>query len=513
MAGKGLANESKSARIRPFELDEVTIGALQDGMHSGSQTCESITQMYLDRIHEIDQSGPTLRAVIEVNPDAMDIARRLDEERKSGKVRGPMHGIPVLLKDNIETGDKMKTTAGSLCLDDNIPVHDSFIAARLRAAGAVILGKTNLSEWANFRSTRSTSGWSGRGGLVKNPYALDRNTSGSSSGSGAAASANLCAVAVGSETDGSIVSPSNNCGLVGIKPTLGLVSRTGILPLSHSQDTAGPMTRTVRDAAILLTVLAGADKADFASKGYKGVADYTKFLDPHGLKGARIGIARKFFGFNDRVETIMHDVIAMMKEMGAIIVDPADLPTHGKYDDSELEVLLYDFKHDINAYLAARNLRAKTLKDLIRMNEEMKDREMPFFGQELFIQAQAKGPLTDKKYRDALAKNHKMSRDEGIDFVMKKFKLDAIFAPTGGPAWTTDLINADHFTGGSSTPAAVAGYPAITVPAGMVHGLPVGATFFGSAWSEPKLIKLAYAFEQATKVRKAPEFLATAKLD
>ena len=406
----------------------------------------------------------------------------------------------------------MMTTAGSLALLGNIAAHDAHIVSMMRKAGAIILGKTNLSEWANFRSTHSTSGWSGRGGQTKNPYALDRNPCGSSSGSGVATSANLCAVAIGSETDGSIVCPSSNNGLVGIKPTLGLLSRTGIIPLSHSQDTAGPMARSVRDAAILLGVLAGADPADSATKGFKGQTDYTKFLDPHGLKGARIGIARKYFGVNDRVDALMHDAILTMKKLGAIIIDPTDLPNHEKYGDTEQEVLLYDFKHDINQYLAARKLEAKSLADLIKINEKLKDSELQHFGQELFIQAQAKGPLTEKKYIDALARNRRMAGTEGIDATMDKYKLDAIFAPTGGPAWTTDALNGDHFTIGSSSPAAVAGYPAITLPAGYIRGLPVGLTLFSRAWSEPTLIKLAYAFETETKIRRAPKFLPTAEL-
>lgn len=494
--------------VYPFELDEVSIGELQKSIRDGSSSATEITKSYLRRIEEIDRNGPTLRAVIETNPQAMEIAAELD---KSTRPRGLLHGIPVLLKDNIETGDQMLTTAGSLVLKDNRAKRDAFIVHRMREAGAVILGKTNLSEWANFRSTHSSSGWSGRGGQTKNPYALDRNPCGSSSGSGVAAAANLCAVAVGTETDGSIVCPSNNNGLVGIKPTLGLVSRSGIIPLAHSQDTAGPMCRTVRDAAILLSVLAGRDPSDPASKGFAGQKDYTQFLRGRDLKGVRIGVARKFFGFNDRVDRIMHDAILALKHLGATIVDPTDLPSHGKYDDTELEVLLYEFKADINSYLKARDLHAKSLEDLIRLNEELKDAEMPFFGQELFHQAQAKGPLTDSKYRNALAKNHRMSRKEGIDAVMTEHRLDAILAPTGGPAWTTDLLNGDHFTGGSSTPAAVSGYPAITVPAGFIRGLPVGMTLFGRKWSEPTLIRLAYAFEQETKVRATPKYMPTAE--
>ncbi|HXH61141.1 MAG TPA: amidase, partial [Fimbriimonadaceae bacterium] len=501
----------QAAWPKTFDLDEKTVSDLQGAVKSGEESAESITQKYLDRIEEIDRNGPGVNSIIETNPDAMKIARELDAERRAKGPRGPLHGMPILLKDNIETKDRMMTTAGSLALVGNYAADDSFIAARLRKAGAIILGKTNLSEWANFRSTHSTSGWSGRGGQTKNPYILDRNPCGSSSGSGAAAAANLCAFAVGTETDGSIVCPSNNNGLVGIKPTLGLVSRTGIIPLSHSQDTAGPMARTVRDAAALLNVLGGKDDRDAASKGFRGEADYTKFLDKNGLKGARIGVARKFFGFSDSVDKVMESAIDAMKQLGAEIIDPADLPSQGKYDDTEFDVLLYDFKADINAYLTrpGMKIKPKSLEDLIKFDEENKDKEMPFFGQEVFLMAQEKGPLTEQKYIDALEANHRLSRDEGIDAVVKEHKVDAIIAPTGGPAWTTDLINGDHFTGGSSTPAAVSGYPAITVPAGFVRGLPIGITFFGPAWSEATLIKLAYAFEQETKVRNAPKFLPT----
>lgn len=481
--------------ILPFELDEATVADLQKAIAEGRETPVSITEKYLARIKEIDSDGPHLRSVIETNPDAVSIASRLEGSSQ----RCALFGVPVLIKDNIETGDQVLTTAGSLALVGNRASADAPIVARLRKAGAIILGKTNLSEWANFRSTHSSSGWSGRGGQTKNPYALDRNPCGSSSGSGVAASANLCAVAIGTETDGSIVCPSTNNGLVGIKPTVGLLPGAGIIPLSHSQDTAGPMCRTVRDAALLLGVLAG--------------KDYSQSLNRAGLKGARIGIARKFFGFNDRVDYIMHEAILALKGLGAVIVDPADLPSHGKYDDTELEVLLYEFKADINKYLGARKLDVKNLADLIQFNIRHKDKEMPFFGQELFEQAESKGPLTDKKYLDALKNNLRLSRKEGIDAVMTKHKLDAIIAPTGGPAWTTDLLNGDHFTGGSSTPAAVSGYPAITVPAGHIRGLPVGITFFGSSMSEAKLIKYAYAFEQETKVRKAPRFLPTAKIE
>jgi amidase len=422
----------------------------------------------------------------------------------------------VLIKDHIDTADRMKTTAGSLALAENVAPRDAHIVKRLRDAGAVILGKTNLSEWANFRSTHSTSGWSGRGGLTRNPYALDRNGCGSSTGTGVGISANLAAIGVGTETDGSVVCPSSASGLVGIKPTLGLVSRSGIIPIAHSQDTAGPMCRTVADAALLLGVLAGVDERDaitLKSRG-KAHADYTKFLDPNGLRGARIGVARKFFGFNDRVDALMKEAIDVIKRLGATVVDPADMATTGKYDDAELDVLLYEFKTDVNKYLAglAPNVRSRTLADLIKFNEENRDREMPYFGQELFTRAEAKGPLSDAAYKKARAKCVRMSRAEGIDAVLKKHKLDAVIAPTGGPVWTTDLANGDHFTGGYSTASAVAGYPHITVPAGYVFGLPVGLSFFAGAWSEPALIKFAYAFEQATKARRKPGFAPTAPL-
>jgi amidase len=503
---------SSAAKVEEFALDEVTIADLQRDMASGKRTAQSITRDYLDRIESIDRRGPALHAVIEVNPDAMSIAKSLDDERKSRRARGPMHGIPVLIKDNIDTADRMMTTAGSYALEGSKPLQDATIAKRLREAGAIILGKTNLSEWANFRSTHSSSGWSGRGGQTKNPYVLDRNPCGSSSGTGSGVSANLCAVGVGTETDGSIVCPSSINGLVGIKPTLGLVSRAGIIPIAHSQDTAGPMTRTVTDAAILLNTLAGFDSRDSATAESRGKSspDYTRFLDRNGLKGARLGIAReKFFGYSDITDKLINEAIAVMKDRGAIIVDPANITTAGKFDDTEFEVLLYEFKADLNAYLKSLGPTApvKSLKDIIAFNEKDKAREMPWFAQEIMLQAEKKGPLTSKKYLDALAKNHRMSRTEGIDAVMNKHRLDAIVAPTGNPAWPTDLVNGDHFTGGSSTPAAVAGYPNINVPAGYASGLPVGISFFGRAWSEPKLIAIAFAYEQATRHRAAPKFI------
>jgi amidase len=409
----------------------------------------------------------------------------------------------------------MMTTAGSLALIGAKPARDAFVAQRLREEGAVILGKTNLSEWANFRSTKSSSGWSGRGGQTRNPYALDRNPCGSSSGSGAAVAANLCAAAIGTETDGSIVCPSSANSLVGIKPTVGLIRGFGIIPISHSQDTAGPMTRTVRDGAILLGVLASTNVREHTSTNrLPAPVDYTKYLDKDGLRGMRLGVARKHFGFNDRVDKLMNDLLAEMKKMGAVLVDPADIPTSGKFDDSEFEVLLYEFKADLNAYLAGLGPQAPvhSLKEVIEFNEKNRDREMPYFGQDIMIKAEAKGPLTSKAYIAALRKNHLLTRTQGIDFVMKKHRLDAMVAPTGGPPWPTDWINGDHFSGGYSSASAVAGYPHITVPAGYVFGLPVGISFFGGAKSEPKLIKIAYAFEQATKVRRPPKFLPKADI-
>jgi len=500
----------------PAELDELTITELQQGMQSGKYSARDLVEKYSDRISDIDKKGPALASVIEMNPDAEQIAAALDRERKERGPRGPLHGIPILIKDNIDTKDRMMTTAGSLALVGSKPLRDAFIAQKLREAGAVILGKTNLSEWANFRSTKSSSGWSGRGGQTKNPYSLDRNPCGSSSGSGAAVGANLCAAAIGTETDGSIVCPSSANSLVGIKPTIGLVSRAGIIPIAHSQDTAGPMARTVTDAAILLTALTGIDPHDEATNARRGqpAVDYTKFLDKDGLRGMRLGVARKHFGFNERVDKLMSDLLDQMKKLGAVLVDPADIPTTGKFDDSEFEVLLYEFKADLNTYLAGLGPQApvRSLKDVIAFNEKNRDREMPYFGQDIMIKAEAKGPLTSKAYLAALRKNDLLTRTHGIDYVMKKNKLDALIAPTGGPPWPTDWINGDHFTGGYSSASAIAGYPHITVPAGYVFGLPVGISFFGEAFSEPKLIKIAYGFEQATKARRTPKFLERAAL-
>jgi amidase len=504
--------ETPGSETPGFELEELTIADLQKAMTSGRFSVRSLTEKYLARIEQIDRHGPVVNSVIELNPDALAIAEALDNERKGKGARGPLHGIPVLIKDNIDTADRMQTTAGSLALMGSRPARDSFVAKKLREAGAVILGKTNLSEWANIRSSHSVSGWSGRGGLTRNPYALDRNPCGSSSGSGAAVAASLCALAVGTETDGSVVCPASANGIVGIKPTLGMISRAGIIPIAHSQDTAGPMARTVRDAAILLNVLAGADPRDRATAESAGKieADYTRFLDPNGLRGARIGVARKYFGFSDSVDDLMNSVMEEMKRQGAVLVDPADLESHGKFDDTESTVLYYELKADLNAYLAGRpDAPVHSLKEIIDFNQRNKDKEMPYFAQDTFIKAEAKGPLDSKEYLDALEANHRFSRAEGIDGLMDKFHLDAIMAPTGSPAWITDLVNGDHSGGGSSNAAAVAGYPDITVPAGFIAGLPVGMSFFGRAWSEPVLLKIAYGFEQATKARKPPRFLPT----
>jgi amidase len=505
--------QAGAANVPAFELEEATVASLRDAMTSGRLTARAIAEKYLERIEAVDRRGPAINSILALNPDALDIADQLDRERKEKGPRGPLHGIPVLLKDNIDTADKMKTTAGSLALADNAASADAFLVTRLRAAGAVILGKTNLSEWANFRSDRSTSGWSAVGGLTRNPYALDRNGCGSSTGSGVAIAANLAALAVGTETDGSIVCPSGINGIVGIKPTVGLIGRSGIIPISASQDTAGPMARTVADAAVMLGVMTGADPRDGATKASDGkaVADYTKFLDPAGLKGARIGVPRNAFRLRDHVEPVFKAAIDALKDAGAIIIDPAEIPTSGKFGDAEDDVLHYEFKDGVNAYLAAANpaVKARTLAALIAFNNDNKDRELRWFGQETFIKAEKLGPLTSPAYRKARRACITLTRTQGIDAIMTKHKLDAFVALTNGPSWAIDVVNGDRFTGGSSSIPAVSGYPNITVPMGFVYGLPVGLSFFGRAWSEPVLIKLAYAFEQTTKARKPPAFKPT----
>lgn len=504
-------------RIPPFELEEMTIAEMQRWMAAGRFSARYLVQRYIERIEALDWNGPATRNVLELNPDALEIADRLDAERRSKGARGPLHGIPVIVKDNIATADKMMTTAGSYALLGSRPARDAFLVERLRAAGAIILGKANLSEWANFRGGNSSSGWSGRGGQGKNPYVLDRNPCGSSSGSGASVSANYCAGAVGTETNGSIICPSSANSVVGIKPTVGLASRSGIIPIAHSQDTAGPMARTVADAAALLSAITGVDQRDPATReGREHVqADYTRFLDPDGLRGARIGLPReRYFGFSAEADRIMEDAIQALRDAGAEIIDPADIPNAGEINRPSYQVLLYEFKADLNKYLADLGPSApvKTLEEIIAFNEAHHDLELKYFGQERMLAAQEKGPLTEQEYLESLEKATRFAGPEGIDAVMDEHRLDALAAPTGSPPWPIDLVNGDHFMGGSSSPAAIAGYPNISVPAGYVFGLPVGISFFGRAWSEPVLIRIAHAFEQATKVRRPPRFLPTADL-
>lgn len=499
-----------------FQLEEIAIADLTASMRSGDRTTRSIVSQYLSRIQELDRQGPMLQSVIETNPDALNISEELDRERDAGTVRSPLHGVPVLLKDNIDTADQMTTTAGSLALQGSIPLRDSTVARRLREAGAVLLGKANLSEWANYRSTRSSSGWSARGGQCRNPYVLDRSPCGSSSGSGVAVSANLVTVAIGTETDGSIVCPASTNGIVGIKPTVGLVSRSGIVPISATQDTAGPMARTVRDAVVVLGLIAGVDTRDPATEAAEtlGLDDYTPFLDEAGLTGARIGVQRSAFGFHPLVDRLIEDAIILMRDRGATIVDPIALRPSPTMRRAEVEVMAYEFKAGLNAYLAALpNGEIRSLADLIAFNEAHAGEEMPYFGQERLIEAQRRGSLSEDRYQEAHAVAQRLSREEGIDRAMDTDDLDAVIAPTGGPAWVIDHVNGDHFSGGSSSLAAVAGYPNITVPAGYVQGLPVGLSFFGRAWSEPTLIRIAYAFEQASRHRQQPVFLPTLGAD
>jgi amidase len=513
-AAAGAAQMAGAANVHGSVVSSILDAGVQEQrarMAAGKLSATSLVQQYLARIAAIDKAGPRLNAIIELNPDAMAIAEQLDRERKAGKLRGPLHGIPVLIKDNIATADKMSTSAGSLALAGVRASRDAFVAQKLREAGAVIIGKTNLSEWANMRSTHSVSGWSGRGGQTRNPYALDRNTSGSSSGSGAAMAAGLATLAIGTETDGSIVSPASTCGIVGIKPTLGLVSRSGIIPIAHSQDTAGPMTRSVADAALLLGAIAGIDAQDAATKeGHGKAADYAAALRTDGLRGKRIGVARNFFGSSPAIDAVIEKELAILKAQGATLVD-VQVPNVDKYGDSELEVLLAEFRPDLEAWLAgyAPHAPVRSMADIIAFNDKHGSRELQHFGQEHLVAAQKKPGLDDKAYRDALANNHRYSREEGIDKILKDEKLDALVAPTGGTAWLTDYINGDHYGGSFSSPAAVAGYPHVTVPAGFVAGLPVGLSFVGTAWTEASLIGMAYAYEQASLRRRAPAFPVT----
>jgi len=504
---------STSDNDKLFELEEITLTELQAGMRSGKLTSERLVAMYLERIDKLDKQGPGINSILEINPEALTIAKALDQEHKQKGSRGILHGIPVVIKGNIDTADQMTTTAGSLALAGSRPLKDAFIVENLRKAGAVILGKANLSEWANFRSSRSSSGWSSQGGQTKNPYSLNRNPGGSSAGSAAAVAASLCAVSIGTETDGSIMCPASLCGVVGIKPTVGLISRSGIIPIAHSQDTAGPMARTVADAAIFLGILTGIDQRDPATAESQGKAqaDYTSFLDKNGLEGVRIGAARKSFSFHEKVDLLIEEALSVMKAQGAVIIDPAEIATEERYGDAEFEVLLYEFKADLNAYLASLgpNCPVRSLKDIIAFNEEHRQEVMPYFEQEIFLMAEKKGPLSSEEYQNALEKCRRLSRIEGIDKTLEEHKLDAIVVPTDGPAWVTDLVNGDHYLGGSSQAAAVAGYPSITVPAGEVFGLPVGLSFIGGAYQEGKLIKLAYAYEQASLHRHAPSYRPT----
>lgn len=498
-------------------MEELGISDIRSRLDAGRLSVRRLVEQYMERIETLDRRGPKVNSVIELNPEAESLARQMDAELRAGRSRGPLQGVPILLKDNIDTADRMQTTAGSLALAGHRAARDAGLVEKLRAAGALILGKTNLSEWANFRGKHSTSGWSSRGGLTRNPYALDRSACGSSSGSGVAVAANFCAAAVGTETDGSIICPAQTNGIVGIKPTLGLVSRSGVIPIAHSQDTAGPMARTVADAALLLGALAGPDKRDPAtrSSAKKGFTDYSFCLDPNGLKGARIGVARSLFGSDKRIHAVMESSLDALKHAGATLID-VELKSSDAFGKTEMEVLLFEFKDGLNAYLAScSDTPVRSLADVIRFNEEHRRRVLPYFGQEYMEQAQERGPLTSKKYLAALEKNQRLTRTEGLDSVMKKRRLACVVLPSGGPSWSIDPVNGDggrNWDMDSTSHAAVAGYPHITVPAGYIFGLPVGLSFIGRAWQEPMLIKLAYAFEQFTQVRQPPTFLRTANL-
>jgi amidase len=499
-----------------FELEGLGFRALADGLRDGRWSSQGLVSLFLDRIDSLDRQGPALRHVLEPNPDAPGIALALDEERREGRLRGPLHGIPVLLKDNIDTGDRMTTTAGSLALEGSRASRDAGLVQRLRAAGAIPLAKTSMSEWANFRSTRSSSGWCSRGGQGRNPYVLDRTPCGSSSGTGGGVAAGYAPGGVGTETDGSVTCPAATMGLVGIKPTVGLVSRSGIIPISVTQDTAGPMCLSVEDAALLLSAMTGPDPRDgaTAASGGRFPSDPTRLLDQGALKGRRIGVTRRgFTGYHPEVDARFEDTLDVFRQLGAEVVDPADLK-HDQGGDAEYQVLLYEFKAGLNEYLSQRpaSVPVRTLADVIAFNERERDRVMPYFGQEILVEAEAKGSLTSAEYRKALKWCRKAFRDQGIDATMDRLRLDALVAPTGNPAWPIDLVNGDHFTGSATTPAAVAGYPHVTVPMGFVDGLPVGVSFYGRAWSDPLLVSLAFAYEQATRHRQLPRYLHTLDL-
>jgi len=509
------SNSPKNAELAPpaspnheFELTEESISSLQEKMTAGKYSSEQITNLYLKRIDEIDKKGPVLNSVIELNPDAITIAKAMDAERKAGKTRGPLHGIPILVKDNIDTGDKMQTTAGALAMTGHVATTDAFVIRKLREAGAVIIGKTNLSEWANFRSSNSCSGWSSRGGQTKNPYILDHNPCGSSSGSGVAVAANLCVVAVGTETDGSVTCPASTNGIVGIKPTVGLVSRSGIIPISATQDTAGPMGRTVKDVAILLGAMSGVDASDPITKESEGVAqtDYTKFLDINGLRGKRIGVEKKPQGNNQYMHALQQKAIDLMKQQGVEIIELEYLDEINKVGDAEFLVLKYEFRDGLNKYLSSANANVKTLSDVIAYNKQNENKAMPYFKQEILEDSDKKGGLDSKEYKDAFRKSHVETRKK-IDELIKKNKLDAICGLTMGPACSIDVVYGDRWGNVFLTlPAAVTGYPHISVPCGLVYELPVGLSFFGSPYSEPALIAIAYAYEQASKNRVIPKF-------
>jgi amidase len=495
------------------ELAGASVRELGLHMQRGVLSAVDIARSCLARIDQLDRRGPMLSSMIQLNPDALAIARERDAERKAGRVRGPLHGIPVVVKDNIDSADKLLTSAGSFLLADAPATRDAFIIERLRAAGAVLLGKNNLSEWANFRSTHSVSGWSARGGLTKNPHVLDRNPSGSSSGTACAIAAGFAPLGIGTETDGSIISPASVCGIVGIKPTLGLWGRSGIVPIAHSQDTPGPMARSVADAATLLGPLTGIDPRDAATRPSQGryQRDYTRHLDPRGLEGARLGVPRNLAGFHPAVDRALDAAVDAMKYAGALVIDGLKLPTNGQFDDAELEVLLYEFKADLADYLATRGagVSVRSLAEVIAFNERERKRELPWFGQELFERAQAKGPLSDPAYRSARELCSKLTRSEGLDVLFDKHSLDAIICPSNAPAWVTDMVSGDHVIGGNTSFAAVAGYPSLTVPMGFLHSLPLGLSFIARPWREDKLVELGHAFEHATRARRAPQFLPT----